>query len=78
MHPYDVYMSKSKYVWGNFSEEWIRTIRSTYYAMNVECDYRFGLLIDAAFENGFNLSNTIFVYTSDHGEMNMGIYCYVV
>ena len=30
-----------------------------------------GEVINASYLNGFNLSNTYFVFTSDHGEMNL-------
>eukprot|EP01083_Nonionella_stella_P225373 801301_1 len=71
MHPADRYMSISKNVYGYFNESEIQQVRSTYYAMNVETDYLLGNVIQTAEKYGINTSNTIFVFTSDHGEMNM-------
>ena len=39
--------------------------------MNTEMDYLLQGVINSANMNGFNLSNTIFIFCSDHGEMNM-------
>ena len=54
-----------------FTDSEIDMVRRTYYAMNVETDHILGTVIDGAMENGFNLSNTVFAFTSDHGELNM-------
>ena len=64
-------MSISKDVWGLFNTSDIKTIRKSYYAMNVEADNLLGQVWTAMNENGFNLSNTIVYFTADHGEMNM-------
>ena len=58
-------------MWGNFSDEEIQAVRSTYYAMNVETDYLLGTVLNASYANGWDASNTLFVFTSDHGDMNM-------
>eukprot|EP01084_Bolivina_argentea_P070207 127654_1 len=71
MHPSDYYATVAKSVYGDFSDDEIEMVRSTYYAMNSETDYILGTIIKGAFENGYNLTNTIFVFISDHGEMNM-------
>ena len=39
--------------------------------MNNEADAILGTVLNASYENGFNINNTIFIYTSDHGDMNM-------
>ena len=70
-HPYDQFMTISKDGWGEFAESDIQRLRKTYYGMNVEADNLLGKVIDAMNRNGFNLSNTIMYFTSDHGEMNM-------
>ena len=48
-------------------EERIRRARAAYYAMISELDEYIGWLMDAL-ENSDQLKNTIFIYTSDHGE----------
>lgn len=69
-HPYDSYMSASKHVGGNFSDTEIKNIRTTYYAMVGETDYMLGSVIQACKDaNLYN--NTVIVFLSDHGEMNM-------
>jgi len=70
-HPADAYQSISKNVWGNFSDAAIQSVRATYYAMNVETDYLLGSVLNASFANGWDTANTLFVFTSDHGDMNM-------
>ena len=70
-HPYDQFMTISKDGWGQFADSDIQRLRKTYYGMNVEADNLLGKVIDAMNRNGFNLSNTIMYFTSDHGEMNM-------
>ena len=67
MHPADQYQSISKNVFGEFNESEIQQVRSTYYAMNAEPDYMLGNVIKTAERHGINTSNTIFVFTSDHG-----------
>ena len=48
-------------------EERIRRARAAYYAMISELDEYIGRLLDALEKSG-QLENTIFIYTSDHGE----------
>eukprot|EP01063_Lacrimia_lanifica_P011129 TRINITY_DN1790_c1_g4_i1.p1 TRINITY_DN1790_c1_g4~~TRINITY_DN1790_c1_g4_i1.p1 ORF type:complete len:571 (+),score=183.33 TRINITY_DN1790_c1_g4_i1:52-1764(+) len=69
-HPADSYMSESKNVWREYSEEQILKVRKTYYAMCSETDYMLGEVIDAMHTYGF-ADNTWVVFVSDHGEMNM-------
>jgi choline-sulfatase len=49
-------------------EDRIRRARSAYYGMVTELDEYIGALYDALGKTG-QLGNTIFIYTSDHGEM---------
>eukprot|EP01084_Bolivina_argentea_P020443 38010_1 len=70
-HPADKYQSISKDIWQNFTDTDINNIRATYYAMNVETDYMMGSVINAAYLNGWNESNTMIIFTSDHGDMAM-------
>ncbi len=69
-HPADQYMSISKNIWGNWSDEQIQTIRKTYYGMNVETDYLLGLVLNASYANGWDETNTIILFTS-------GFYMYI-
>ena len=39
--------------------------------MNNEMDYLMGRVWESAQMNGYNLSNTLIMFTSDHGEMNI-------
>ena len=71
MHVYDYYMSMNKDVLGNYDNASILETREVYYGMNVELDEIIGSTIDTAFSLGYNESNTVFLFTSDHGEMNM-------
>lgn len=50
------------------AEEKIRRARTAYYGMITELDDYLGQVIDALEQRG-TLENTIFIYTSDHGEM---------
>eukprot|EP00948_MAST-09A_sp_MAST-9A-sp1_P001777 g1777.t1 len=69
-HPYDTYMSDSKAVDGSFSDEQIKEVRDTYYAMVTETDYMLGSVLQACKDAGI-YDNTIVIFLSDHGEMNM-------
>ena len=69
-HPYDSYMSVSKDVAGNFTDDEIKKVRKTYYAMVSETDYMLGLVIQACKDAGL-YDDTVVVFLSDHGEMNM-------
>lgn len=70
-HPYDSYMSISKNVDGDFSDEDILKVRKTYYAMCAETDYLLGRVWTALQNKGYSLDDTYVIYLSDHGEMNM-------
>lgn len=50
------------------SEDRIRRARSAYYAMITELDAFLGTFLDALEQRGI-LNDTVFIYTSDHGEM---------
>eukprot|EP01084_Bolivina_argentea_P129140 228126_1 len=70
-HPADKYQSISKNVWGNFSNQAIQNVVATYYAMNVETDWLLGNVLNTSYSLGWNESNTIIIFTSDHGDMHM-------
>jgi arylsulfatase K len=70
LHPVMKYMSVTKGTYDYFSPEEIRKIRSVYYAMVAETDSMVGKLMGAVNDMGLS-DNTIFIYTSDHGEMDM-------
>ena len=53
-----------------FSREFVRTCRRHYLAMVAEVDGIVGELLDALQECG-ELENTVFVFTSDHGDMRL-------
>eukprot|EP01061_Rhynchopus_euleeides_P016122 TRINITY_DN27300_c0_g1_i2.p1 TRINITY_DN27300_c0_g1~~TRINITY_DN27300_c0_g1_i2.p1 ORF type:complete len:546 (+),score=217.37 TRINITY_DN27300_c0_g1_i2:56-1693(+) len=53
-----------------YSAERRRTIRAVYYAMIAEFDAMVGAYVDAVEAAGLT-DNTIFIVTSDHGDMNM-------
>ena len=69
-HPADSYMSQSKSVWRNYTDQEILKVRKTYYAMCYETDYMLGRVIQALKQYG-HYDNTFIVFVSDHGEMNM-------
>jgi len=70
-HPADSYMSISKALWGDdYTEEEIRKVRKTYYAMCAETDFLMGRVLDALRATG-QYEDTYIIYLSDHGEMNM-------
>ena len=69
-HPHDAYMSLSKAVGGSFSDDDIYKTRMTYYAMCAETDYLMGQVVAAAKASGM-YDDTLVVFVSDHGEMNM-------
>lgn len=49
-------------------QERVRKVRSAYYGMVTELDLQVGRMLDHLESKG-ELANTIFIYTSDHGEM---------
>ena len=70
MHPADSYMSISKSVWRNFTDDEILKVRKTYLAMCAETDYMLGEVIAALDRAGLR-NDTVIIFLSDHGEMNM-------
>jgi len=70
IHPSDSYMSISKNVNGNFTVEDILKVRKTYFAMCAETDYMLGQVLQATMNAGL-YNDTIVIFVSDHGEMNM-------
>jgi arylsulfatase A-like enzyme len=53
-----------------YNQDRIREIRAVYYAMIAEFDAMVGAYIDAVRDSGVS-NNTIFIVTSDHGDMQM-------
>lgn len=70
LHPVMEYMSITKNTYGKFSREEILEIRRTYFAMVAETDAMVGEIMRTIDELGLT-NSTWFIYTSDHGEMNM-------
>ncbi|XP_062874377.1 arylsulfatase K [Trichomycterus rosablanca] len=70
MHPVDYYSTFTKNCSGNFSEEEIRDIRASYFAMCAETDSMLGEVIGALRDTGL-LNNTVLIFTSDHGDLAM-------
>eukprot|EP01084_Bolivina_argentea_P108256 193464_1 len=69
---FDQYASVIDDSWNEtWTDEEIINFRKTYYGLNVQTDYLLGKVINASFLNGFNLTNTFIIFTSDHGEMNL-------
>jgi len=50
------------------ADDHVRRARTAYYAMITEMDEYLGLILDEVEKSG-GLDNTLFIYTSDHGEM---------
>ncbi|RVE68406.1 hypothetical protein OJAV_G00090930 [Oryzias javanicus] len=70
MHPVDYYSTFTKNCSGDFTEEDIKSIRAFYYAMCAEADAMLGQVISALRETKL-LSNTVVIFTADHGELAM-------
>uniref|UniRef100_A0A672JL53 Arylsulfatase K n=1 Tax=Salarias fasciatus TaxID=181472 RepID=A0A672JL53_SALFA len=70
MHPVDYYSTFTKNCSGDFTVEEVKNIRAFYYAMCAEADAMLGQVISALRETGL-LSNTVVIFTSDHGELAM-------
>eukprot|EP01084_Bolivina_argentea_P192351 330248_1 len=69
---FDQYTSIFENLWDeNYTNEEFIDFRKTYYGLNVQADYLLGQVINASFLNGFDLTNTYFVFTADHGEMDL-------
>jgi len=70
LHPVMDFMRVRKGCVGEFSDDEIRAIRQSYYAMVADLDAMVGCLIDRV--DALGLSDSTYVmYLSDHGEMNM-------
>ncbi|XP_008286800.1 arylsulfatase K [Stegastes partitus] len=70
MHPVDYYSTVTKNCSGVFTEEEVKSIRAFYYAMCAEADAMLGRVISALRDTGL-LSNTVIMFTADHGELAM-------
>lgn len=70
LHPVMAYMSATKACLDRFTDEEIRTVRHTYFAMVAEVDEMLGELLAAYDELGLG-DSTYVIFASDHGEMNM-------
>lgn len=70
MHPVMDFMRVRKGCVGEYTDEELRAIRRTYYAMIAELDAMVGALVDEIDALGLG-DSTYVVYISDHGEMNM-------
>ena len=70
LHPAAEYMCEVRGTLGPFSEQEMLAIRRTYLAMIAETDAMVGRLMQAVHDLGL-ADSTYFIYTSDHGEMNM-------
>uniref|UniRef100_A0AAQ5X0F5 Arylsulfatase K n=2 Tax=Amphiprion ocellaris TaxID=80972 RepID=A0AAQ5X0F5_AMPOC len=70
MHPVDYYSTVTKNCSGVFTEEEVVSIRAFYYAMCAEADAMLGQVISALRQTGL-LSNTVVIFTADHGELAM-------
>ncbi|MBS11282.1 MAG: hypothetical protein CME19_06745 [Gemmatimonadetes bacterium] len=70
LHPVMKYMSATKGCLGPFTDDEIRAIRRTYFAMVSEVDEMLGELV-ATYDRLGLADNTYIVFSSDHGEMNM-------
>jgi arylsulfatase K len=70
LHPVMAYMSDTKACLDRFTDEEIRRVRHTYFAMVAEVDEMVGELVGAYDELGL-VNNTYILFGSDHGEMNM-------
>ena len=67
MHVYDYYMSMNKNMLKKYNDSTIMGVREAYFAMNVEIDQIIGNLVNVSNKLGYNESNTVYIYTSDHG-----------
>jgi arylsulfatase K len=70
LHPVMEYMSETKACLGPFTEDEIRAVRHTYFAMVAEVDEILGELLNSYDALGL-ADSTYIVFGSDHGEMNM-------
>lgn len=70
IHPVMEYHVLSKNWEHGTDEQSVRHLRRMYYAMVVEIDHMLGEVLQAVEELGM-ADNTVVIFTSDHGEMNM-------
>ena len=70
MHPVQLYETITKNCSGNWTNDVIRDIRATYYAMVAEADAFVGQIFSFV-ENSSYINNTVVVFWSDHGDMTM-------
>jgi len=70
VHPVMEYQRINKNWRHGFDAETVKKVRSIYYAMIAETDAIVGSLMEAVDRLGI-ANNTYFIFTSDHGEMNM-------
>merc|ERR1711879_21408 len=69
-HPYDYYMSATKNVLGNYTNEDFIKLRKAYFGMCAEADHLLGEVM-AALKERDDFEQTYIMYISDHGEMNL-------
>ena len=70
LHPVMEYMSDTKACLAPFTDEEIRTVRHTYFAMVAEVDEMLGALVETYDELSLR-EDTYILFGSDHGEMNL-------
>lgn len=70
LHPVMEYMSETKACLDRFTDEEVRSVRHTYFAMVAEVDEMVGEILNAFDRLDLN-ENTYVLFGSDHGEMNM-------
>lgn len=70
MHPVQHYATITKNCSGNWSNDEIRTLRATYYAMVAEADAFVGQIF-SFIENSSYVNNTVIAFWSDHGDMTL-------
>ena len=70
----NIYTSKFENLWDeNYTHQEFIDFRKTYYGLNVQADYLHGTVIDTAFRNGFNVTNTYFVFLQ-----NLMFFCAII
>ena len=70
MHPVQLYETVTKNCSGDWSDNEVRAIRATYYAMVAEADAFVGQIF-TYIENSSYSNNTVIFFWSDHGDMTM-------
>lgn len=66
-HPYPAELRRVMGVDSPFTEDEVRRARRAYFALCTLADELVGQVIDHAAARGFDTSNTVIIYTSDHG-----------